>query len=166
MQPEITASLAASLLPLAPLLGVWRGNGQGVFPTIEPFAYEEEVRFAARDGRAALWYEQATWKIAPDGTRGAPSHWETGFLRLIGDGQIEIVSAQSSGRVEVLRGTLARDPLHIAVVSVVQGNDDRMRATARRITLDGATLRYEMDMATTRVPELQGHVVTLLTLST
>jgi hypothetical protein len=54
MQPEITASLAASLLPLAPLLGVWRGNGQGVFPTIEPFAYEEEVRFAARDGRAAL----------------------------------------------------------------------------------------------------------------
>jgi hypothetical protein len=68
--------------------------------------------------------------------------------------------------VEVLRGTLARDPLHIAVVSVVQGNDDRMRATARRITLDGATLRYEMDMATTRVPELQGHVVTLLTLST
>lgn len=161
MQP-IDTPLAESLAVLRPLLGTWRGRGQVTFPTIETLAYEEELRFMARDGRAALWYEQATWKIAPDGTRSAPSHWETGFIHLTSDAQIEIISAQSSGRVEVLRGTITSAPLRIAVASVVQGNDERMRATARRITLDGATLRYEMDMATTRVPALQSHIVALL----
>lgn len=165
MHPTDTP-LAESLALLQPLLGTWHGRGQGVFPTIMPFSYEEELRFVARDGRAALWYEQATWKSAPDGTRGAPSHWESGFLRLTSDAQIEIISAQSSGRVEVLRGTITGAPLCIAVASVVQGNDDRMHATARRITLDGATLRYALDMATTRVPALQSHVAALLTRTT
>lgn len=158
-----TSALTGALAALQPLLGAWQGIGEGRYPTILPFAYAEELTFAAQDGRAALWYEQRTWKLAPDGTRAAPSHWETGFLRLTADGQIEIVNAQASGRSEVLRGTLTADPLVIAVASVALGNDDRMQATTRRFTLADDTLRYEQTMATTAVPEMQFHVAAVLT---
>ena len=39
------AELHPSVAGLAPLLGVWAGQGRGVYPTIEPFEYFEEVTF-------------------------------------------------------------------------------------------------------------------------
>ena len=72
MGPE----LHDDLRPLAFLLGTWRGEGTGEYPTIEPFGYQEEMRFE-HVGDTFVLYQQASW--SPDD--GAPIHFERGFLR-------------------------------------------------------------------------------------
>jgi hypothetical protein len=85
-----------SLGALAALVGTWRGEGEGHYPTIAPFRYGEEVVFA-HDGRPVLAYRQRTWNIDSE----APMHVESGFLRGQMDGHAELVVAQPTGFVEV-----------------------------------------------------------------
>ena len=40
---EIPPDLDPSVLPIAFLLGHWHGNGHGDYPTIEQFAFRQEV---------------------------------------------------------------------------------------------------------------------------
>ena len=42
--------------PISFLVGTWRGEGRGVYPTIASFDYGEEIRFAAVPG----WGTNAT----------------------------------------------------------------------------------------------------------
>ena len=95
------AKMHADLLPLGFLLGTWRGGGTGEYPTIEPFEYEEEMRFE-HVGDAFLLYEQSSWSPADR----APIHFERGFLRPGGDGRIELVLAHPIGLTEVSEGPL------------------------------------------------------------
>jgi hypothetical protein len=85
-----------SLGPLAALVGVWRGVGEGAFPTISPFRYREEIEFA-HDGRPVLAYRQRTWRVDVD----VPMHGESGYLRGPVDGRAELVVAQPTGFGEV-----------------------------------------------------------------
>jgi len=84
-----------SLGPLAALVGTWRGEGEGAYPTIEPFRYAEEVTFA-HDGRPVLAYRQRTWRQGD----GAPLHAESGYLRGPIDGRAELSVAQPTGFAE------------------------------------------------------------------
>ena len=45
MGSEAPPPLHPELEPLAGLLGAWRGEGAGEYPTIAPFRYGEELRF-------------------------------------------------------------------------------------------------------------------------
>lgn len=40
-----------AVAPVSYLLGRWRGQGQGVYPTINPFSYSEELIFSHPDPR-------------------------------------------------------------------------------------------------------------------
>lgn len=140
------------------LCGTWSGMGKGGFPTISPFEYREEL-IVHRSDEARLWhYVQRTWKITPQGE--APSHQETGFITVDDAGVIEILNAQGSDRVEVLRGGLSgsAQQWELEVEAIVQGHDSRMQASRRKLQWSGESLQYEMYMATNRVEQSTFHL--------
>ncbi len=150
---------AATFRQLCRLLGTWKGAGRGDFPTIDAFRYEETSAFHTRGGEVSIALEQQTWVIHDDGTR-EPSHWEVAILQVKEDGRIDLLNAQNSGRVEVLTGELAEsaDGWTLELESVVHGHDPRMVSTRRRFRLAGDRLSYEVEMATTAVPQRQWHL--------
>ena len=134
-----------ALGPLAALVGTWRGEGEGAYPTIAPFRYREEVEFA-HDGRPVLAYRQRTWRIDTD----APMHVESGYLRGGTEGHAELVVAQPTGFGEVAtlevreddglvldgsRSVLARTPSAKEVADV-----------RRRFRIVGDSLHYDLWM--------------------
>ena len=84
---------------LAPLIGVWRGDGEGDYPTIDAFRYVEELTFS-HVGKPFLAMVQGT----RDFDHGGPLHSETGYLRPQSDGTVELVLVQPSGVLEIDSG--------------------------------------------------------------
>ena len=141
------------------LIGAWVGEGKGEFPTIKPFQFRAALTFTPAEGKAYLHYDQRTWRKDDSGAE-MPSHWESGFWRVLADGEVEFVVAQGSGQVEVSRGRLiAADEGFILVLrSSLLGNDKRVIETRREFVLRGGSLRVEMKMQTTAVAVLSMHV--------
>ncbi|MPZ86580.1 MAG: DUF1794 domain-containing protein [Nitriliruptorales bacterium] len=140
--------LHPALAVLAPLVGRWRGEGRGEYPTIEPFTYGEEATFA-HVGKPFLAYTQRTWSL----DTGAPLHAEAGYWRAGGDGRIEVTLSHPFGAVEVLVGTMAGGRLHLASQAVVTTpTAKRIDAIERDIDFDGDVLRYRIRMAAVGEP--------------
>jgi hypothetical protein len=135
--------LHPALSSLAPLLGTWRGEGRGEYPTIEPFAYGEEVTFA-HVGKPFLAYTQRTWSLES----GMPLHAEAGYWRAGGDGRVEVILSHPFGAVEVLVGTVAGGALRLASQTVVTTpTAKRIDAVERDVDVDEGALRYRIRMA-------------------
>ncbi len=141
------------------LVGEWSGTGRGEFPTIEPFEYLETLRFSS-DHRPFVHYEQKTQRRNSAQADYVPSHWESGFIRLLPDGQVELVNVQGGGRLERLIGSFEQTVtgLILNLGNATFLNDSRMVESKRTFTLEGDTLHYTQDMGTTAVPELAHHV--------
>lgn len=144
---------------LSLLMGEWSGTGRGEFPTIEAFEYLETISFAG-DHRPFLHYEQKTRRRNAGQIEYIPSHWESGFLRLLLNGEVELINTQGSGRLERLTGSLegTATGLVLRLQSTAFLNDPRMVATSRTITVDGNMMHYTQDMHTTAVPGPAHHV--------
>jgi len=141
------------------LVGEWTGTGRGEFPTVEPFEYLETLTFAA-DHRPFVHYEEKTKRRNPGQVDYIPSHWESGFLRLLPNGEVELINTQGSGRLERLAGSLegSETGLTLRLQSTAFLNDPRMVATARTITVEGDRMHYTQAMYTTAVPGPTHHV--------
>lgn len=143
---------------LSLLEGTWTGEGRGEFPGVTSFAYRETLTFTRRDENS-LSYEQKTQKLYDGQTEYLPSHGETGFIRILEHGEVELVSAQT-GRKEVLIGSVeqmsAMFRIHFVSKSIT--DDPRMISSTRTFELVGNTLRYEMTMHTTKVEQLTPHL--------
>lgn len=145
------------IAPLAFLLGTWRGEGQGVYPTIEPFAYGEEIVFA-HVGKPFLAYRQRTWAL--DDQR--PLHAEAGYLRRTADGALEWVLAHPTGIAEVAGGELDGLALTLRTTHVTATPTAKpVEAVERAVRVDGEELTYEVRMAAVGQP-LQLHLSALL----
>src|SRR5687768_13450071 len=101
--------LHPALTDLAAMLGTWRGEGQGEYPTIAAFDYGEEVTFR-HVGKPFLAYTQRTWSLET----GAPLHAETGYWRPAGTGRLEVVLSHPFGALELLVGTLVGGTIRLS----------------------------------------------------
>ncbi|XP_040997467.1 UPF0678 fatty acid-binding protein-like protein At1g79260 isoform X2 [Juglans microcarpa x Juglans regia] len=128
--PADAAAVHPGIEPISYLLGTWKGQGEGGFPTINSFSYGEELRFTHHSYRPVIAYTQKTWKL----NSGEPMHAESGFWRPKPDGFIEVVIAQSTGLAEVL-----------------------VKEITRVFRLIGGDLSYEVEMATNST-SLQPHL--------
>jgi hypothetical protein len=151
-QPDIRA--------LTPLLGTWTGTGQANFPTIAAFEYREELRFELDPQRPLIHYEQRATHRELGATSWSASHWESGFLRPVEAGAIEMTNAQDGGRLEILRFTVSLLPQGLRLVghSTHLINDPRLVRTQRDIEVRGDELSYTVSMQTTRVSEVLVHL--------
>jgi THAP4-like, heme-binding beta-barrel domain len=145
--------------PFAFLLGSWRGDGVGGYPTIDggDFRYGQEVRFSC-PGKPLIAYTSRSWSLDDDRTLSL----ESGFWRPTGNGEIEVVLNIAAGLVEVLYGRLVSGSAgeHLEMESDLIGHT----ATAKQVDKDkrmyavrGGKLMYAMEMAALGQP-LQPHL--------
>ena len=137
-----------ALTPLSFLLGTWRGDGHGDYPTIEPFAYVEEIAFV-HVGKPWLLYTQRTRHATED----RPLHAETGYWRPVGDGSVEVVMTYPTGHVEIAAGTVRGTTVEVVTGTLAATpTAKRIDQLERRITVDGDELHYVLAMAAVGQP--------------
>jgi len=141
--------------PIAFLIGAWRGEGRGVYPTIASFDYGEEIRFTAVPGKPFLAYQQRTWAL--DDQR--PLHAETGYWRPKPAGRLEVVLAHPTGVAEIEEGTVDGGVIDLVATSIGRATTAKdVDGLHRRFELVGpGVLRYEVELAAVGQP-LQGHL--------
>lgn len=129
---------------LLPLIGVWRGTGEVVYPTIDgPFTFGQQLVFA-HDGRPFLSYEARAWLLDADGTVIRQAARETGFWRPQADGNLEVLVTHVTGIVEVYYGrALTLTSWEISTDAVVRTTSAKEVAGSTRLYgVVGGTLAY------------------------
>jgi THAP4-like, heme-binding beta-barrel domain len=135
--------LHASLEPLSFLLGTWRGEGEGIYPGVDPFRYTEELTFE-HVGDAFLLVTESSWALD-----GAPLHFERGTLRPVGENGVDLTLAHPIGVAEVAEGTLEGTTITTTATAIARtATGSPVLEIERRYRLDGERLAYELDMAT------------------
>lgn len=154
---EIPENLHPQCARLAWLLGTWRGNGHGDYPTIEPFQFGQELIFA-HDGRPFFHYFARAWIIDEQGHTVRDAALETGFLRCRADGQVELLLAHNTGFAEVWYGEIGDARFEVTTDAVARTETAKDVAGGKRLYgyVDGDLL-YAYDMAAVGQP-LQPHL--------
>ena len=155
------ADLHPGVAALAPLLGVWAGQGMGEYPTIAPFDYLEEVTFG-HVGKPFLTYEQRT-RATDD---GRPLHAETGYLRVPAAGRVELLLAHPTGVTEISEGSLSVEgtvlEMELSTTSVgLSSSAKHVTALGRSFRVDGDVLTYTLRLGAVGQP-LQHHLAATL----
>jgi hypothetical protein len=98
------ADLNDACLALLPLVGVWRGEGEIDYPTIDgPVKFAQQLTIA-HDGRPFLYHEARSWLLDDEGNVIRPAAREVGWWRPQPDDTIELLLAHSSGIVDIFSG--------------------------------------------------------------
>ena len=146
------------------LEGTWVGSGEGQYPTISSFRYNERVTFT-RSPKGFLVYQQSTSNVET----GAPMHSETGYVRFIeASSAVEFVIVQPTGVVEIHSGIpVFGDPDEVSYnlrpVSIsLSPSAKAVTDIERSIEVHGVTLSSRIAMAAVGLP-LQHHLAATLT---
>jgi hypothetical protein len=133
--------------PVAFLLGEWRGAGHGGYPEMQSFRYGEEMR-VWHVGKPYLAFEQRTWALDAAGAVGRLLHGESGYLRCLDGGSLELVVAMAPGHVEVSTGRVEGSRISLESVGVLDApSAASVSAVKRTWWLEGDVLRYDVEMA-------------------
>ncbi|WP_216211344.1 FABP family protein [Amycolatopsis aidingensis] len=97
-------NLNDACLALLPLVGVWRGEGEINYPTIDgPVRFAQQLTIS-HDGRPFLLHEARSWLLDSDGNVIRPGARETGWWRPQDDDSIELLLAHNTGIIELFYG--------------------------------------------------------------
>jgi hypothetical protein len=103
------ANLNDALIALLPLVGVWRGEGEGR-GTHGDYRFGQQI-VVSHDGGDYLNWEARSWRLTETGEYDQPALRETGFWRFVNDPNdpsesqaIELLLAHSAGYVELFYG--------------------------------------------------------------
>lgn len=145
--------------PFAFLLGTWRGEGVGGYPTLEQdFRFGEQITFGCY-GKPIISFASESWALDGD---DRPFARQTGFFRPTSKSDLEVVLSVAAGLVEVFYGRLVSGPAgdHVEIETDLIAHT----ATAKQVEKDkrlyavrGGKLMYAMEMATAGQP-LQAHL--------
>ncbi|KAF5728137.1 hypothetical protein HS088_TW21G00301 [Tripterygium wilfordii] len=156
--PPPHAAVHPAVQPLSFLLGTWRGEGQGKYPTINSFTYAEELHFSHSPAKPVIAYTQKTWNPSS----GQPMHAESGFWRPNPvDGTLQVVIAQSTGLLELQKGTFSAEDNVIKLQSELVGNASKVKEITRIFELVNGELTYVVQMAT-NITALEPHLKAVL----
>lgn len=103
------ANLHDALLALLPLVGVWRGEGEGRDARGD-YRFGQQI-VVSHDGGDYLNWEARSWRLSASGDYQGPDLRETGYWRFVTDPAdptesqaIELLLAHSAGYVELFYG--------------------------------------------------------------
>lgn len=132
---------------IAWLLGTWRGNGHGDYPTIEKFQFKQELIFT-HDGRPFFHYMSHSWIIDEAGEVVRPGAIETGFVRCPEPGKIEFLLTHNTGISEIWHGEAADGKLDLTTDAVMRTETAKEVTAGKRLygNVNGE-LMYAYDMA-------------------
>jgi hypothetical protein len=146
--------------PLAPLIGVWRGKGEAMYPSLlGEFPYGQQLTFA-HDGRPFLYYEARAWLLSSSGEVLGPSARELGWLRVDEDEGVELVLTHSFGICEIYYGERTSEAsweFHTDQVVSTKTGRETNEATRLYGLVEDDELAYVEDRALRELP-LQPHL--------
>lgn len=152
-------------LALLPLVGVWRGEGEVVYPTIDgPYRFGQQL-VVCHDGRPFLRYEARAWLLDEAGAVIRPGAREAGFWRPQEDDTIELLATHATGIVEIYYGQPRNQTSwELATDAVVRTASAKEVTAAHRLygIVDGGDLAYVEERAMVGQP-MQPHVSARLT---
>ncbi|MFN2497205.1 MAG: FABP family protein [Pseudonocardiaceae bacterium] len=141
--------------PLAPLVGVWRGEGLAQYPSLlGEFPYGQQLTFA-HDGRPFLFYEGRAWLLSPSGEVLRPAAREVGWWRMDEDENIEMILAHMFGICEIWYGGATTEASwELGTDTVARTDTARETTAAARLygILDDGQLAYAEERALRGLP--------------
>jgi hypothetical protein len=103
--------------PVVWLLGTWQGNGHGDYPTIDGYQFGQELVFQ-QDGRPFFHYFSRSWILDDEGNKVREGAQETGFLRCLPEGKLELVLSHNTGFTEIWYGVAAAGKMELHTAGV------------------------------------------------
>ncbi|KYQ91022.1 DUF1794 family protein [Tieghemostelium lacteum] len=153
------ATVHPNLTKLQWLIGTFKGKGNGIYPTIKPFTYQETIEFTS-NGKPFLFYVQKTL-----GENGLPLHAESGYLRCPPNGIPELIISQPTGIADIYSGEITDNntTLTFKLKSIQRTDSAKAPHTTdllRIFKFDNSTntLTCLLDMATETTPQLTRHL--------
>jgi hypothetical protein len=144
------ANLNDALLALLPLVGVWRGEGEGRGAGGD-YRFGQQI-VVSHDGGDYLNWEARSWRLNAEGDYEAPSLRETGYWRFSVDPAdtseslaIELLLAHSAGYVELFYGSpLNQSSWELVTDALARSKSGMLVGGAKRLygIVEGGDLAY------------------------
>jgi hypothetical protein len=144
------ANLNDALLALLPLVGVWRGEGEGRGAGGD-YRFGQQI-VVSHDGGDYLNWEARSWRLNAEGEYEAPGLRETGYWRFVDDRDdpsesqaIELLLAHSAGYVELFYGSpLNQSSWELVTDALARSKSGMLVGGAKRLygIVEGGDLAY------------------------